>query len=548
MGEGCMPLGDVLTCDCNVLEAGATPDPKGNTLQSYGDCECARKAGVTDIRLRYLGDATSQSAQTIEIYKGTDTICSFSDVTAGETIICNVLDAVDPTTGESFGYTKFDDTTKMKIIHEDNSECLPQFKTKCEGSFDLVGHDGESSCAELVGTGWSDSTWPEASSAFQCNNGRVPCICGTEVTTTAAPDPSDIPPGDCLCNILTTGSTKYADGYEGYGECGCDKTYGLMQMRLKYIGAQPAKLWEVLVNGDAVCSYTNVAINQTIDCNVRSYRLNGSSVPVYTKFDKNTYFKIVHENDEECFPVFHTSCSSDIVGGTSTDCEEIMCTAWRDGNPIQNECNDGTVWCDCCRQDETCTRNTTACCKIDTICSTRVDGTCDSDLTTTLAATTAAATTGSATTGQGTTGSATTGSGTTGPGTTGSGTTGSVGTTGSGTTGSGTTGSGTTGSGTTGSATTGSGTTGSATTGSATTGSATTRSATIVSGFATSDTGSEDSQQGAPAPQMAEPLSGGAVAGITIGAIVVVAAAAGIGYVVYKQSKRKQQMRTSFGY
>eukprot|EP01084_Bolivina_argentea_P103910 186094_1 len=155
---------------------------------------------------------------------------------------------------------------------------------------------------------------------------------------------------ECWCD----GMNGIPPGPSGhYGDCDCDKSYGLIEMRLRYtnpIGASHIDFYYDGIGSDIICQFDNVAFNEEIECNILDYINTATNQPYYPKFKTNTAFLITHDDPSSttCEGEYHTSCSSDIVGGKPTaGCDtDFICTGWMDGGPT-NDCTNGEVPCEC---------------------------------------------------------------------------------------------------------------------------------------------------------------------------------------------------------
>eukprot|EP01084_Bolivina_argentea_P149762 261601_1 len=344
-GEGCTDPPET-TSNPDTLYTCYCPNAGGNG-QPWGDCECDGGA-FTELRWKFEGTEVSD----ITIWN-TDrptvpgaAICEFTNVVQGQELTC----LVDGNT-----FTEFPKNTYFSVTRSGATDviCDGTWHTSC--SVDIIGQYGEPvkeglnvMCPELVCTGWKDNGTPDA----DCDDGFDPCSCDTE------PEPSTTATTGNEVTIATTSAstdTCYCENNgngDPWGDCECDGG-AFVELRWKYSGQETAQniiIWNKErpdVSGDPLCEFTNVLPDQELTCAV-----DGT---IATAFPKNTYFNIKRNDVDVCDGVWHTSCSVNILfaygqaskEGLNTECQELMCTGWRDlGNP-DTDCDDGFDPCPC---------------------------------------------------------------------------------------------------------------------------------------------------------------------------------------------------------
>ena len=103
----------------------------------------------------------------------------------------------------------------------------------------------------------------------------------------------------------------------------------MTELRFRYQGSESDVGIEIFYDKDT---------KQQVLCNIES---TGHD------FQNETPFTVTYQSGQTCEAQYHTSCSSDIVGLVQDECTDLICTGWRDGNPNDNDCDDGVEPCDC---------------------------------------------------------------------------------------------------------------------------------------------------------------------------------------------------------
>eukprot|EP01084_Bolivina_argentea_P317045 549642_1 len=182
-------------------------------------------------------------------------------------------------------------------------------------------------------------------SAVICNNFAVDC----ETYECLPP----VPPNEgCRDPFTTTCYCQNAGNGQSWGDCVCDGG-AFTELRFKFTGPSGSDItiWNTdrpTVPGAAICAFTNVQTNEELTC-------NAPSSTVATEFPKNTYFSISRSGAVACDGTWHTSCSADIIGqfgqpvkeGLNEECQEIICSGWKDSGTPDNDCDDGYDTCPC---------------------------------------------------------------------------------------------------------------------------------------------------------------------------------------------------------
>lgn len=288
-------------------------------------------------------------------------MCRFSNVNPNDELVCDIQ--------AGSNLLAFENETPFVVTGANGYECVGQYHTSC--SSDIVGVapqqvSGFNLCSDIIVSGWRDGN----PATNDCDDGEEPCSCDTitrdtSTSTTFEPEFVDVIIGEnCYCdNTGNTGSVptpqptsyskkskkkkgkKGSSGGLGYGDCDCDKTYGMRTLRFLWSGTQAVDIYYYEKGGALLCKDEGIEEGEESECDAQS---SGS----FTKFSTNTYMQVKKAGTQNnvCTSEVHTSCSSDIVGGYGDGgCgTQLLVSGWSDGNPNDdNYCDDGYDPCSC---------------------------------------------------------------------------------------------------------------------------------------------------------------------------------------------------------
>lgn len=331
-----------------------------------GDCDCDKSYKLREIRFIYTG---TQSNVKMSVYSDGKTgsypwqseVCRFTGINPNDEVICDIRDASN--------LLAFENETPIVITGSNGYECVGQYHTSCSSDIvDELPEQGGSFpiCTDVYVSGWRDGN----PATNDCDDGEEPCSCDTitrdtSTSTTFEPEFVDVViGGNCYCdNTGNIGSNptpqptsyskkskkkkgkKGSSGGLGYGDCDCDKTYGMRTLRFMWSGTEEVDIYYYEKGGSLLCKDEGIEEGEESECDAQA---SGS----FTKFSTNTYMQVKRAgtNNAVCTSEVHTSCSSDIVGGYGDGgCgTDLLVTGWSDGNPNDdNYCDDGYDLCSC---------------------------------------------------------------------------------------------------------------------------------------------------------------------------------------------------------